>query len=338
MYIKRKIKFSLLFEDSWRFLVIIGLWSASIIYLHDYMNLGIIAMPIIPLSTLGIAVSLYLGFRSKESYERWWEARKIWGDIINKSRAFSNQVHHLLYDEEGKSIDVTQKKELIYRHIAWLYALKYQLRATSRFTVHSKSRMFNHKVVNTDEAKLISNYLSQQELEEIKDSSNIATQILFQQGKALQKHANNSYLDNNRHVNLNDSISHFYDAQGKCERIKKTPFPRPFAFMGQVFTAIFIFLLPFGFLDSFEDEGARYLKNALLERDYMFAMVPFTMLISWVFYMMEKVSDSMEDPFEGATNDLPLSAMVKTIEIDLRESLKDDNIPKPVQAIDDILH
>lgn len=110
MHIKRKIKFSLLFEDSWHFLTIIGLWSAFIIYLHDYVGLGIIAMPIIPLSTLGIAVSLYLGFRSKESYERWWEVRKIWGDIINKSRSFSNQIHRLLYTD------------------------KYQLRSTSRFT------------------------------------------------------------------------------------------------------------------------------------------------------------------------------------------------------------
>lgn len=338
MYIQRKIKFSLLFEDSWRFLLIISLWSTLIIYLHDYAGLGLISMPIIPLSTLGIAVSLYLGFRSKESYERWWEARKIWGDVINKSRAFSNQVHHLLYDNDNNHLDLATKKEIIYRHIAWLYALKYQLRSTSRFTVHTKSRLFNHKVINRDEIDYIAHYLPKQELDEIQNSSNIATQILFQQGKALQANAKNGYLDTIRHTNLNDTISAFYDAQGKCERIKKTPFPRPFAFLGQVFTAVFIILLPFGFLDSFKDEGSRYLHNAVLERDYMFLMIPFTMLISWIFYMMEKVSDNMEDPFEGSANDLPLSSMVKTIEIDLRESLQDENIPEPTLAINDILH
>jgi len=67
-------------------------------------------------------------------------------------------------------------------------------------------------------------------------------------------------------------------------------------------------------------------------------VIPFTMLLSWIFFMMEKVSDSMEDPFESGVNDLPLRAMVRTIEIDLLESLGGKEIPKPIEAIEDVLH
>ena len=108
--------------------------------------------------------------------------------------------------------------------------------------------------------------------------------------------------------------------------------------MHYAYPFIFIFLLPLGLLDIFEDEEKRYLHDAVLQREYMFAMVPFTMLLSWVFFMMEKVSDSMEDPFESGVNDLPLNAMVRTIEIDLLESLEEEHIPKPIKPMEDMLH
>ena len=76
----------------------------------------------------------------------------------------------------------------------------------------------------------------------------------------------------------------------------------------------------------------------MLQREYMFALVPFTMLISWVFFLMMKASDSMEDPFEKCVNDLPLNTMVRAVEIDLRESLGDENIPEPIKPIDDVLY
>ena len=118
----------------------------------------------------------------------------------------------------------------------------------------------------------------------------------------------------------------------------KRVFTRPIFSLSQIFTWIFIFLLPLGFLDTFEDEARRYLHDAVLEREYMFMIVPFTMLLSWIFYMMENISDSMEDPFEGGINDMPLNAMVRTIEIDMLESLQDSDIPNPIEPIDDVLH
>lgn len=338
MYIKRSIRFKLIFEDSWRFLLIIGIWSASIVFAHVYLKWTLLSVPIVPLSTIGIAVSLYLGFRSKEAYDRWWEGRKVWGDIINKSRAFSNQVHSLLYDKEGNMVSDDIKKELIYRHIAWVRSLKYQLRSTSRLIPYAKGRMFNHKIVNEDSFDLLKELLTEGEYKKVEAQSNMATQILINQGKALQKLTKEGYLDSIRHSEVNTILTALYDTQGKCERIKKTPFPRPFAYMGQVFTAVFVFLLPLGFFDTFEDESLRHNVSIFAQHEYMLMVIPFTMLLSWIFFMMEKVSDSMEDPFESGVNDLPLTAMVRTIEIDLLESLGEKEIPKPIQPVDDMLH
>jgi len=337
MYIRRNISLKLLFKDSWRFLLIIGLWSAFIVYLHDFVGIGILAVPIIPVSTLGIGVALYLGLKNKEAYDRWWEGRKIWGDIINKSRAFSNQVHSLLYNEEHKTIPKEVKENLIYRHLAWLTALTYQLRATSRLNNKTKPKIFQYKVIHHNSLEPLSKYLEEQERKELESKSNMASQLIVNQGKALQNLVKDGYLDSVRHTQINTTLTHLYDTQGKCERIKKTPFPRPVAHLGQIFTIIFIILLPFSFLDIFQDEAKRYIEDELLRKEYMFAMVPFSMLIAWVFSMMEKVSDSMEDPFESGMNDLPLDSMVRTIEIDLLESLGKDNIPKPIEAVNHVL-
>jgi len=336
MYVRRHIRFRLLFEESWRFLLVVALWSALVVYIHDFLSFGLISIPIIPLSTIGIAVSLYLGFRSKESYERWWEGRKIWGDIISKSRSFSNQINTLIYDTNGQSIDKDKKRTFIYRHLAWLYALKKQLHTTSRFKKNKKNRLFQHQMEINKEICNLKKYLTKEESESILTMSNPATQILIKQGEALKELVKDGYLDSARHTDISKTISFFYDTQGNCERIKNTPYPRPFAYMGQVFTSIFILLLPLGFLDAFEDEGERY--NVVLHDYYMFSIIPFTMLLSWIFFMMEKVSDSMEDPFEKAPNDLPINAMVRTIEIDLKETLGDKDIPSPIKPINDILH
>ncbi|NOQ30474.1 MAG: hypothetical protein GQ570_05050 [Helicobacteraceae bacterium] len=338
MYIRRKIRFKILFLDSWIFLLLTASWAAFAVYLHDFVGLGLISIPIAPITTIGIAVSIYLGFKSKETYDRWWEARKIWGDIINKSRSWSNKVHTLPFLDNGTPISDTVKKELIYNHLAWITALKYQLRETSRLPKGNSLRMFNHKFIPDDEFDELSNFLDTKKLDQLSNYSNVATQILIKQGQLVQKMTIDGYLDSRKQVSFTESIEHLYDAQGKCERIKKTPFPRAFAHIGQIFTWIFMLLLPLGFIEIFEDQGLKYLHDALLQREYMFALVPFTMIISWVFFIMERVSDSMEDPFEGGVNDLPLNAMVRTVEIDLKESLGEKDIPLPVQPINDILN
>jgi putative membrane protein len=71
---------------------------------------------------------------------------------------------------------------------------------------------------------------------------------------------------------------------------------------------------------------------------FMALMIFFSVLISWIFTTMEKVGSNSEDPFEGRINDVPMTALCRTIEIDLRDMLNEDNLPDKVQAQDNILY
>ena len=336
MYIKRNIEFKLLFAGSWKFGLGASLWAAIVVYLHDFVGLGLISVPIQPISTIGIAVSIYLGFKGKETYDRWWEARKIWGEIIGASRSFAAQVHALLYKEGEEPIQEIRQR-LIHNHLAWVLALKYQLRLTSRLT-DKKFGMFNKKVIPQESKDSFLKYLKDEQREQIGKNANPAVQILINQSRYLKELAKQGLLDSTRQFSIQQTINECIKLQGKCERIKRTPFPRSFAYLGEIFTWIFILMLPLGFIDIFENHGIAYTYYETPQRVFMFAMIPFTVLISWVFYMMEKIADGMEDPFESGVNDTPLNALARGIEIDLLESLGIEAIPPAIQAEKNVLY
>ena len=119
-------------------------------------------------------------------------------------------------------------------------------------------------------------------------------------------------------------IGEFYALQGKSERIKNFPFPRQYATVNYIFVWIFLVLLPFGMLNIFLDVSNIYSSWLVL---------PFTMLVSWVFILMEMIGDYSENPFEGLYNDVPISSMARDIEIDIRQMLDEKDLPKPLEPI-----
>lgn len=342
MYIRGGIRARHLFYDSWRFVVIATIWSTFIVTLYEIVGIELLAIPILPVSTIGIAVSLYLGFKSSSSYARWWEARMIWGEIINKSRAWSNYIHNMI-EMEDEEEQTRTRRDLIMRHIAWVNALAYQLRKTSRLKESEHSHIFDYRRKFSDlsfhqHARSYERHLDDQEAETLSRYSNPATHLIRHQGERLRELVNAEKLGDRRYVEMMNLISEFYDFQGKCERIKNTPFPRQIAVFGQIFTWIFILLLPLAFLETFAKELAAHKLYGIHALEYMFSLVPFTVLISWIFFMMEKVADSSEDPFEGGANDVPISTLCRAIEIDLRQSLDDKHVPPPLRSIDGILY
>jgi putative membrane protein len=122
-------------------------------------------------------------------------------------------------------------------------------------------------------------------------------------------------------VALQTIISNLYDEQGKSERIKNTPFPRQYATTSNLFIFVFMTLLPFGLLPQFVELGERY----------MFLLIPFNMIVSWVFMFMEYVGDISENPFEGLLNNIPIATIVRNIEIDLIDMLGEEQIPEKLQ-------
>ncbi len=342
MYVRRGINARHLFHDSWPFLIGVTLWSALVVYLNEFLGLHFLSIPIMPVTTIGIAVSLYLGFKSTSAYNRWWEARQIWGEIVNRSRDWGNSVYNLIY-ASGKDLDPEVRKELIDRHIAWVNALAFQLRATSRLKAVGVTRAFGHRRVFKDAEfhqtrESYRRYLSAEEVTAVEKKANVATHLLRRQGDRLRALAEAGFLDSYRQVAMMAQLGFLYDAQGKCERIKNTPFPRQVANFGLMFTWVFIGLLPLALVDSFEADTRFHALSTDLSLDYILVMVPFTVLISWVFHIMEKVSDSTEDPFEGGVTDVPVSALTRVIEIDLEQMMDAEDVPEPMKPVDGVLY
>ena len=86
-------------------------------------------------------------------------------------------------------------------------------------------------------------------------------------------------------------------------------------------------MLPFGMLNEFQKIG----------ENYVWLTIPFTIVVGWVFISMEKVGESTENPFEGNPNDVPITAMSRTIEIDLKDMFDEADLPKPLTPINNIL-
>ena len=342
MYVRRNIRLRHLFFDSWLFLIVATAWSSLIYYLNVFAGHELLAIPMTPVTTIGVAVSLYLGFKSTSAYNRWWEARKIWGDILNRSRDWGASVFNLVYYQGGAG-DREVQRELIHRHLAWVNALAYQLRQNSRLKMTRNTRIFGHRRIfdDTEHHQTPASYqrlIPPSENASLIPYANPATHLLRKQADQLRELAAQGYLDSYRHVAMMNMIGAFYDAQGKCERIKKTPFPRQVANFGLLFTWVFIVLLPLAFVDVFREETASHMASELAEQSFLLVMVPFTVLISWVFFIMEKVSDSTEDPFEGGATDVPISAIARTIEIDLKQMLEAENKTAPLAPVDGVLY
>lgn len=306
----------------------VGLLYAVAVFAPVYWFDLSLEIPWEPISVIGIAVAFYLGFKNNSSYDRTWEARKIWGSIVNNSRTFGAATVAFVTGEKAADI----QKELLYRHIAWMVALRYQLRQerswehTSHFMRQKMAAEVTENYRESLEAEL-RNYLLPQEQAAIGNTANAATQILKFQAQRLQQLRDQGNFDDFRHLEFHALIASFYDGQGKSERIKNFPFPRQYASTAFWLCLVFCALVPFGMLKVVKGYA-----------ELMIWLGPvLSAIIIWVFFLMEKIGDYSENPFEGTYNDVPITAIARSIEIDLREMIQDDHIPPALQPTDGFL-
>ncbi|MCB0480568.1 MAG: multidrug transporter [Flavobacteriales bacterium] len=325
MYTKKNYGFWMTFNWSKKPFIVGLIYSTALAVFTYFLEIRI-SIPWQPISVIGIAVAFYLGFKNNSSYDRTWEARKIWGGIVNSSRSFGAAVVSFIQGENAEDI----KKELIYRHIAWLTALRFQLRL-SRPWEHTEIRMnglYSPEVCEAYTNKLdgeITMYLSPEEIKTLEGKTNMATQIMKNQSVRLQELKDLGYMEDFRHMELHHLMVSFYEDQGKSERIKNFPFPRQYASTALWLTMVFCAFVPFSLVDIFYERGG-----------WVFWLFPvLSALIIWVFFLMEKIGDYSENPFEGTYNDVPISTIARGIEIDMREMINDANIPKQVETFND---
>ena len=218
-------------------------------------------IPWLPISVIGTAVAFYVGFKNNQAYDRMWEARKIWGGIVNESRSWGMMIDSFISnqyadkkvsEEEIKAI----KRKLIYRHMGWMYAHRSQLllptqweHASQRGPIGRTAKYYQEKFgvgLLSDEATRteLKLFLPDDEYERMINHKNTATQIINEQSRDLAELKEEGLLDDFRHMALADLLRSFYTLQGKNERIKKFPLPRQYANMSRYFVGIFIMLLP----------------------------------------------------------------------------------------------
>jgi ion channel-forming bestrophin family protein len=323
MYTKRNYGFWLTFRWSAKPFYLGFLYAAAVMGLHflcRYCFGAELSIPWGPVSVVGIAVAFYLGFKNNASYDRTWEARKIWGGIVNSSRSFGAALLAFVQGPEAEK----ERQQLIYRHIAWLTALRFQLRLAREWE-HTDERVQGiYQPVATE--KYLNNlcaemerYMTEDQAQFFSSKTNGAVQILAQQATELQRLKNEGYFDDFRHMELQRLLHAFYDDQGRSERIKNFPFPRQYASAALWLTIIFAALIPFAMIDLF----------GKMPDWKQWMAVPLAALITWIFFLMEKIGDYSENPFEGSYNDVPISTIARSIEIDLLEMIGSEQVPKP---------
>ncbi|MBX2899870.1 MAG: hypothetical protein KF775_09465 [Cyclobacteriaceae bacterium] len=331
MYIKRHVSFFILYFMSWR----IALWSlfTGLLALttYQYLDWHWVAIPWLPVSLIGTAVAFYVGFKNNQSYDRNWEARKVWGRIVNFSRSFGAAVRAFAAGKQDATLEA-EKKIILHRHIAWLYALLHALSQRTAWehednaSVRQRkyfSKRFNFNVYE----QVLRTYLSEEEQDWIRHKQNAATQLLDKQSQHIGSLQQRGLLNDFQQIELQRLITDLYAEQGASERIKNTPLPRQYSTSSTIFILIFTFLIPFGMISEFAKMG----------EELMWLMIPFNLVVSWVFSLMEYVGDYSENPFEGLLNDVPVNAIIRNIEIDLLDMLDEKNLPEKIKPVESVL-
>lgn len=283
-YIFNKVKFDLLIV----FLVgvITNILTVQFSHLLPEMPLAIPAL-------LGTAISILLSFKMNQSYDRWWEARKVWGAIVNDSRTFVLQLQSFLGDGNEDVI-----KRMTYRHIAWCYTLGNSLRSLPP-------------------TKGLEHLISETEHKEILAHTNKALAIAQLNVKELKELKSQNKLETFTHLQLDNTMVRFVDSMGKAERINTTIFPSTYRQF--LHYAVYLFIITL---------------SISLKQVNMIFEIPLLLAIAAEFFLIEKSAYHLQNPFRNRPSDIPVTAISRTIEINLRQLLGEREVPEPIQPTD----
>src|SRR5688572_3357831 len=258
-------------------LIILGVVPVVAYEIGDLRWLGI---PWMVVAMLGTATAFIVGFTDLQTYNRTWEARKIWADMISGSRAWGTMSRDFFSNPE-------KSKELIYRHFAWLTAMRYQMRGTRPWETAGMAHNAEYQrfyLIPEKETPLeteLAKYLSPEELQPVLAAANKPAQIMALQSKTIKGLFARQEIVVLQFVDMQRSMKEFFVQQGRSERIKDFPYPRQFAVISAMFVRLFCLLLPFGLLREF-DELNESVEGAM-KGNMIWLAIPFSVLISWMF-------------------------------------------------------
>lgn len=297
MLIEKRIPIKYIFGKIRKEIFFILLFSVFIVAAKFYFIEWLPKVPSFLPSVLGICISLIMAFRINQSYDRWWEARKVWGAIVNDSRSMIMQLYAFIDDVENQH-NKRVYQSIANRQIAWCYSLGQSLRGL-------------------DPIKNVERYISVGDLNYITKQVNKPNALLMLQTRQIKELHSSSIINSYQHVQLDNTIVRLCDSMGKCERINSTVFPRTYSLMVHFFIYLFVAILSLGLVESM----------GVLE-------IPLLTIIASTFLLIEKTGIHMQDPFRNRPTDTSVTAIARTIEINIKQMIGETDVPEPYQPND----
>lgn len=236
-----------------------------------------------PFVMAGLPLSIFLGFRNTASYDRFWEARRQWGALVNTSRSFTRQLLTLI---EGDDAEIPAfRADLVHLLIGYVHAFRHHLRGT-------------------DSSATLERVIGAEETLRLQGEMNVPIAILQRLGDRLLEARKKDWINPFHVPVLEGSLTALTDIQGACERIKSTPIPYSYTVLMHRIVGAYCTLLPFGL-----DDALGWGTPAVV------------MFISYALFGLDAIGDEIEQPFGLDRNDLPLSTLSRMIEANLRVRL-----------------
>lgn len=273
----------------------------AVVYVYGHWT-GI-AMPSVPLTIFGGVIGVILGFRNASSYQRWWDARTLWGLIVNHSRIFARQVLTFpdgLQGSEAAELQASQRR-IVLLQIAYVHSLRCQLRGQPPWTE-------------------LGALMPEMDWMAAKNQRNVPLYIQQQIADIVSVWFKRGWIDSLRWTALDGTLTALTNAQGGAERIKNTPLPKQYDYYPQLFVTMYCILLPLGMVASLK------------------LLTPIgSTLVGFMFLALDQIGRDLEAPFENDEHDVPITAISRTIEINLKQLLGDKELPDPVKPVYGVL-
>lgn len=255
-----------------------------------------VTLTAIPFTLMGLPLAIFLGFRNSAAYDRYWEARKLWGELVLRSRNLSRQCLHLIDPPPLGAPDLRHR--MVRRTLAFCHALRVQLRRSG-------------------DTRAIEAFLSTEEWQAVRNSGNRPAALMLHMGADLAQCRRQGQIDAPLLAQIDDTLSAMTGAAASCERISGTPIPFPYTLLLHRTAYIYCLLLPFGLVDI------------------VGVMTPLVVgVIAYTFFALDALGDEIEEPFGALPNHLPLDAMCRAMEINLLEALGESELPPPLKPVD----
>jgi putative membrane protein len=299
MLITPYVRLTSILKGTWKNFLLDLCVCVAAYFFNDYVLHPLFDVPPIIPTLLGTALAFFIGFNNNQAYDRWWEARKIWGALVNDSRSWTRQL--MYYTQPSEQLSITElegfRRTLVLRHLAFVYALKESLRASA--------------------AKVYRDFLSEEDISAIELETNLPNALLSLQSRDIEELYRRGAIDGYKFLEFNRMITNFCDEMGQSERIRNTIFPTTYSYYSRFFIWIFIICITLVTSDLIN----------------LWAIGAGT-LIGYVFLTIHTIGQALLNPFDYIPTGIPLDQISRTIEINLLEAIHHPTIPDPIKNQD----